>query len=357
MTRKILHIDMDAFFTSVEQRDNPSLKGRPIVVGGSPEGRGVVAAASYEARKFGVKSAMPCGEAKRRCPHLIFVKSNFQKYVEASKVIRAIFKEYSDIVEPLSIDEAFIDVTTNKIGEPLASVVAKKIRAQIFEQTKLTASAGVAPCKMIAKIASDMNKPNGITVISPEKVFDFLTNLPCKKLWGVGPVTAKKLADMGIKKIGDVRNFSKVELRHILGKWGPTLHDLSFGIDPREVSSSRNLKSRGAERTFSEDLVDEEKILEKLEDLTKEISGSLKKKNYCGKTVIIKVRYEDFDTITRSKTLGSYTDEGEKIFEVAKFLMEGQTDVGLRPVRLIGVSLSNLIGENDPFQVEMDFLN
>src|SRR5687768_5815572 len=254
--RRIVHLDMDAFYASVEQRDDPSLRGRPVAVGGRPESRGVVAAASYEARVFGIRSAMPMARAVRLCPHLVIVSPDFSKYSEASRQVFEIFREVTPLVEGLSLDEAYLDVTENALGMSLGVEVAKWVKARIFEQTRLTASAGVAPNKFLAKIASAWRKPDGLTVIAPERIDSFLEPLPVEALWGVGPVTAKRLQELGIKKLVDVRAAPIELLRQAVGSWAEGLREMAFGHDDREVVSEWEPKSSGSEETFEKDLSD-----------------------------------------------------------------------------------------------------
>src|SRR5215467_4890341 len=265
--RRILHIDMDAFYASVEQRDDPSLKGRPVAVGGSPTGRGVVAAASYEARVFGVHSAMPMARAVRLCPSLIIVRPDFQKYRTASNAVFSIFREVTPLVEPLSLDEAYLDVTENAWGETLATNVAKRLKARILDETRLTASAGVAPNKFLAKVASGWKKPDGLTVISPDRVEPFLQQLPVDALWGVGPVTAQKLRARGIERLVDVRTASAQILRDAVGSMADWLRQLANGIDDRAVNPNREVKSSGSENTFAEDLTDVEVIRQEVAEM------------------------------------------------------------------------------------------
>ncbi len=354
--RKIIHVDMDAFFAAVEQRDNPSLRGKPVIVGGSPNGRGVVSTASYEARKFGVHSAMPCSQAARLCPHGIFVKSNFESYKEASTIIREIFYEYTDLVEPLSLDEAYLDVTDNHKGNPSATLVAKEILEKIFEQTQLTASAGVSYCKFLAKIASDYDKPNGLTLITPEKAEEFLLSLDIKKFHGVGKATQKKMHAVGIKTGADLKEWTEIDLVKTFGKSGRHYYRIVRGIDNREVKANRIRKSYGKERTFSDDVEDLDWISNYLDELAGKISAGMKKINVAGKTITLKVRYKNFDTHTRSLSLTNHTNEADVISLIARQLLE-QTEVGTREVRLLGISLSNLnVNENEFYrQMELEF--
>ena len=345
---------MDAFFASVEQRDRPELKGKPLAVGGTPDSRGVVAAASYEARKFGVRSAMSSAKAARLCPHLIFVPPRFSRYVEVSDQVHAIFEEVTDLVEPLSIDEAYLDVTSNKLGEPLAGKVALHIKRRIFETTGLTASAGVAPNKFIAKIASDLRKPDGFVVIPPERVHDFVEKLPVEKLWGVGPVTAEKLHSYGIRTAADIRKFSLSEIEKLFGSFGTFLHELSHGRDDRPVETEWEPKSRGAETTFDRDILQMDKLEAVIQELAEEVSESLKRRELRGRTVTLKVRYKDFKTITRSRTLLGAVDAREPIAQVALQLLRDSTDAGHVPIRLLGVSVKGLLTATEPEQLKFD---
>ncbi|MCG8373299.1 MAG: DNA polymerase IV [Balneolales bacterium] len=339
--RKIIHVDMDAFFAAVEQRDNPDLRGKPVIVGGKPGGRGVVSTCSYEARKYGVRSAMPTNEAYRLCPHGVFVNARFEAYKEASEIVRDIFFDYTDLVEPLSLDEAFLDVTENYKGIPSGTIIAEQIRQRIFESTQLTASAGVAHCKFIAKVASDFNKPNGLTVITPEKAEAFLEELPIKKFFGVGKATQKKMKALGIETGADLKKWTEIDLVKAFGKSGRFYYKIVRGIDPRQVKPHRTRKSYGKERTFSEDIGELDWIQNFLEELAGSISEGMKKIPTAGKTVTLKVRYKNFDTITRSCSLAHYTNKADEIATIAKQLLE-QTEAGQRDIRLLGISLSNL---------------
>jgi DNA polymerase-4 len=341
--RRILHIDMDAFYASVEQRDNPSLKGKPVAVGGSPAGRGVVAAASYEARAFGVHSAMSMARAIRLCPSLMIVRPDFQKYRAASNAVFSIFREVTPLVEPLSLDEAYLDVTENSWGETLATPVAKRVKARILEETRLTASAGVAPNKFLAKVASGWKKPDGLTVISPERVEPFLQQLPVDALWGVGPVTAKKLRARGIERLVDVRTTDAQILREAVGSMADWLRQLSNGIDERPVTPHREAKSSGSENTFAEDLTDVEVIRQEVAEMAASVVRWLARKDLFARTVTIKVRYADFTTITRSHSAPPTRDEGDIAARAVGLL--SKTEAGQRPVRLLGVSVHNLSSE------------
>jgi DNA polymerase IV len=344
--RKILHVDMDAFYASVEQRDDPALHGKPVAVGGSPESRGVVAAASYEARKFGVHSALPMSRAVRLCPELVIVRPDFAKYGEVSRQIFAIFREVTPLVEPLSLDEAYLDVTENSWSEPLAVEVARRIKARIREETQLTASAGVAPNKFLAKTASAWKKPDGLTVISPDRIERFLAELPVDALWGVGPVTARRLRAAGIERLVDVRTAADEVLRRAVGSWAGSLRRLSFGEDDRPVTPNHERKSIGCEQTFARDLADLEQIRREVEALARDAAGALSRKSLLARTVVLKLRYSNFETITRSETRQPATRSEEEIVARAVALLE-KTEAGKRPVRLLGASLHGLVPENE----------
>lgn len=342
---------MDAFYASVEQRDRPELRGRPVVVGGSPDSRGVVAASSYEARRFGIRSAMSCAKAYRLCPEAVFVKPDFYKYRKVSQQIREIFLQVTDLVEPLSLDEAFLDVTDNKLGEPMAGKIARWIKNEIREKTSLTASAGVGPTKFIAKIASDLKKPDGLVIIPPEQVMDFVAKLPVEKLWSVGPATTKRLHSLAIFTAGDIRKWDVNSLESALGKHGVFLHRLAHGVDEREVDPSQESKSCGSETTFDKDILDLIELTSYVDELSSEVAGELRKMGRPGRTVTLKLRYKDFKTITRSKTLDRFTDEARVIAKTATKLLRENTDAGSVPARLIGVSVSSLRNENEPEQL------
>jgi DNA polymerase-4 len=340
--RRILHVDMDAFYASVEQRDKPALRGRPVAVGGDPDKRGVVAAASYEARAFGVRSAIPMARAVRLCPDLVIVHPDFQRYRAASQAVFAIFRSVTPLVEPLSLDEAYLDVTENAWGEPLGRVVAQRLKRDIREATGLTASAGVAPNKFLAKIASAWKKPDGLTVISPDRVERFLHALPVDALWGVGPVTAARLRERGIQRLVDVRTADPATLRDAVGSLADWLRQLADGRDDRAVEPNRAAKSAGTENTYSEDLTDPNEIRQEVDELSRGPADWLARKGLACRTVTIKVRYDDFTTITRSHTQMPPTSDADQIARRAVALLE-KTDAGTRPVRLLGVSVHNLI--------------
>jgi len=353
VVRKIIHLDMDAFYASVEQRDDPSLRGKPVAVGGSPQGRGVVAACSYEARKFGVRSAMPMARALRLCPPLEIVRPDFTKYRAVSQQVMAILRSVTPLVEPLSLDEAYLDVTENALGEPLAMEVARHLKRRIREETGLTASAGVAPNKFLAKIASGWKKPDGLTVIAPGRMEAFLAQLPVEALWGVGPVTAKKLRAVGIEKLVDVRSADEAKLRKAVGSLADWLRRLAVGDDPREVKPDRPWKSVSCEDTYPEDLTELREMRAEIERLAKRTAASLQKKALVAKTVTVKVRYADFTTVTRSHTEAPPTRDAARIAERARLLLE-RTDAGARAVRLLGVGVHGL--ESAPDGTPRDLL-
>jgi len=339
--RKIIHVDMDAFFASVEQRDFPEYKGKPLVVGGSPQSRGVVAAASYEARKFGIRSAISCAQAYKLCRHAVFVKPRFEVYKEVSWQIREIFFEYTDLVEPLSLDEAYLDVTKNHQNIPSATLIAHQIRKKIKEKTGLTASAGVSYNKFLAKIASDLNKPDGLSLITPDIAEKFIEELDVGKFHGVGKATQKKMKALGIETGFDLKQLSLNEMIGHFGKSGKHYFNIVRGIDNREVKPDRIRKSVGKERTFAEDISDIEWIHNFLEELSGKVSESLKKLDTAGKTITLKVRYKNFETITRSSTQPQFINDADEIFTVVKNLLL-ETEAGNREVRLLGISLSGL---------------
>lgn len=337
--RKIIHVDMDAFYASVEQMDHPELRGKPLAVGGS-EARGVVSAASYEARKFGVRSAMSGAQAKRLCPDIVFVRPRFDRYKEISKKIRGIFHDYTDLVEPLSLDEAYLDVTQNKKGNPSASLIAQEIRKRIFEEVGLTASAGISVNKFVAKIASDFNKPNGQKTVAPDEVLDFLEKLDIKKFYGIGKVTAERMYQQGIFTGADLKSKSREYLENHFGKSGGFYYDIVRGIHHSEVKPNRIAKSVGAEHTFFENLTSEIFMLEQLERIAAELENRLKKHGISGKTVTLKIKYSDFSTQTRSKTLPYFIADKGIILETVKELLYQERLKN--SVRLLGISLSSL---------------
>jgi DNA polymerase-4 len=341
--RRILHIDMDAFYASVEQRDNPELRGRPLAVGGQPNRRGVVAAASYEARTYGVHSAMSMAKAVRLCPSLVIVPPDFARYKAASEIIFGIYRDVTPLVEPLSLDEAYLDVTENAWGEPVATNVAKRLKERIRAETRLTASAGVAPNKFLAKIASGWRKPDGLTVIGPARVEPFLRQLPVDALWGVGPVTAGKLRTKGIERLVDVRTVDPVVLQETVGSLADWLRQLANGVDDRPVVPNREVKSSGSENTYPEDLSDIEVIRQEIAEMATHAAGWLLRRELFARTVTIKVRYADFTTITRSHTAAP-TSVASDVAGRAVQLLE-KTEAGRRPIRLLGVSVHNLCAE------------
>ncbi len=345
---------MDAFYASVEQRDDPALRGRPVAVGGSPQGRGVVAAASYEARAFGVLSAIPMARAVRLCPDLVIVRPDFSKYSSVSKQVFEIFRSVTPLVEGLSLDEAYLDVTENAWNEPLGVTVARRIKALIREGTGLTASAGVAPNKFLAKIASGWKKPDGLTVIAPERVESFLQQLPVDALWGVGPVTAARLRARGIEKLLDVRTIDPALLHEAVGSWADWLIDLSHGRDSRPVEPNRSAKSCGTENTYAQDITDIGSIRESIGEMAGECVGWLERKRRVCRTVTIKVRYTDFTTITRSCTFPAPTRETDLIREAAVNLLL-KTRAGTTPVRLLGVSVHNLLTDEEAADGRLPF--
>lgn len=339
--RKIIHVDMDAFYASVEQRDFPEYRNKPVVVGGSPQGRGVVAAASYEARTYGIHSAMPASRAVKLCPNAIFLKPRFDVYREVSQQIRDIFFRYTDLVEPLSLDEAYLDVTENRINCPSATIIAHKIKKEIRDETGLTASAGISFNKFLAKIASDLDKPDGLSLIPPEKAETFIEELEIGRFFGVGKSTQRKMESLGIRNGADLKKWNEVDLVKEFGKSGHHYYRIVRGIDKRRVKADRIRKSIGKERTFSEDISDLEWIRNFLTDLAGKIADSMKNLNASGKTITLKVRYENFETVTRSHTLHHFTDDAGEIAEMAIHLLD-ETDAGVREVRLLGISVSTL---------------
>lgn len=336
---------MDAFFASVEQLDHPELRGKPVAVGGSGE-RSVVAAASYEARKYGVRSAMPSVTAKRLCPDLIFVRHNFERYHEVSETVFGIFREYTDIIEPLSIDEAFLDVTDDKKGIGSATLIAKAIRKRIREVTGLTASAGVSVNKFLAKIASDVNKPDGIFVITPEKAEKYIESLPVEKFFGIGKVTAKQMHKLGIHFGADLKNWDKESLIRNFGKSGIFFYEIARGIDDRPVETSYERKSIGTELTYEKDLTSRFEIVAELYKVEKELMERLNAAATTGRTITVKVKFADFRQITRSRTLHDYVRSFDILHKEVTALRKGMNLEGER-IRLLGVSISGLEGEKE----------
>ncbi len=344
---------MDAFYASVEQRDNPALRGKPIAVGGSDRVRGVIAAASYEARKYRVTSAMATKVAKKKCPRLIIVPPRFSVYRGISNQIREIFYKFTDLVEPLSLDEAYLDVTENKIGEESAIKIAKQIKALIFEETKLTASAGISVNKFLAKVASDYHKPDGLTAILPENTQRFLDNLPVTDFYGVGKATAKKMERMKIYKGIDLRNYSKSDLGMHFGKMGAVFHDIARGIDDRPVDPDKKRQSVSEETTFQNDISDKHELLETLKSLSVNVAKTLQKLNLKGRTVNIKFRLPDFTTYTRSKTFVEFSNDGTNI-ELAAIELFQNIDIEVPALRLLGVGMSNLDNQKEEENNQMD---
>ena len=343
--RHIIHLDMDAFYPAVEVLDNPELKGKPVIVGGSRE-RGVVSSASYEARKFGVHSAQPIVTAVRLCPNGIFVPGRMARYKEVSGQIFEIFRRFTPLVEPLSIDEGFLDVTGSirLFGSPVE--IAKTIKQTVLEETGLTVSAGVAPSKFVAKIASDIDKPDGLTVVLRGKVRDFLDPLPIKKMWGVGKVTQEALARLNIHTFKDLSSMPVKVLEKAFGKHGVKMHALSMGVDDRDVVPGHDVKSIGHEETFAEDIIDPDSAKKELLSLADRVARRMRREGLEGRTVTLKVKYNDFKRVTRSTTLQDRTDDGQEIYSTACSLME-KTAVGKRPVRLLGISISHFSAESE----------
>ncbi len=349
--RKIIHIDMDAFFASVEQRDNPELKGKPVAVGGSGT-RGVIAAASYEARKFGVYSAMSSKIALKKCPHLIFVKHRFDAYRATSLVIRSIFRDYTDLVEPLSLDEAYLDVTHNKKGITIATDIAKEIKARIKEQTDLTASAGVSVNKFLAKVASDMDKPDGLFVIKPHQVQGFIDSLPVEKIFGVGKVTAAKMKSLGIFEGKHLKQYSENELVKKFGKSGRYFYNVARGIDNRPVMPNRERKSLGAESTFSEDYSDKAMLLKKINKVAQKVAKHVLKSKIKPLTITVKIKFANFIQITRSKTVAKPILDLVIIDKMAKELLLDVLHENQK-IRLLGITLSNFKKEQKKAQGQL----
>lgn len=340
--KKIIHIDMDAFYAAVEQRDNPALRGKPVIVGGNPNSRSVVSTASYEARKFGVHSAMPTSIAKKKCPQGIFVTPNFHKYHAVSETVMGILHQHTDIMEPMSLDEAYLDVTQHKLGIQDPVMAASLIKQSIHAVTQLTASAGVAPNCFLAKVASDFKKPDGLTVITPEEIPDFLENLPVRKIPGVGPVLEEALKKRGIQTCGELVLVKKEVLVRSFGKTGLFLYERARGRDAREVEPNTLSKQYSSEETFDKDTKDTAFLKEKLHGIADDIFQGLLREGRMGKTVVLKLKYHDFELITRSKTLAKFPQNAQEITKIACELLEAKTEAGTRPVRLIGLGISGL---------------
>ncbi|RLC21110.1 MAG: DNA polymerase IV [Deltaproteobacteria bacterium] len=347
----IIHLDMDAFYPAVEVLDHPELRGRPVIVGGGRE-RGVVSSASYEARRFGVRSAMPMARAMRLCPEGVFLPVRMERYREVSRRIFGIFHRFTPLVEPLSIDEAFLDVTgsTYLFGPPVE--MATKIRKTVREETGLTVSAGIAPSKFVAKIASDMDKPDGLTAVAPGRVGEFLDPLPIEKMWGVGRVTRAALARLGIRTFRDLRLTPEAILTDRFGRQGRVMRQLAMGMDPRAVIPDHAAKSIGHEKTFSRDILDAAAARKALLNLADKVARRMRRAKAAGGTVTLKVKYADFRQITRSETLPLATDDGREIYLAACRLLK-KTEVGRRPVRLLGISLSRLSAAGETVQLDL----
>jgi len=343
--RKIIHIDMDAFYASVEQRDNLELKGKPVVVGGESD-RGVVAAASYEARKFGIHSAMPTKMARQRCPDLIIVRHRFDVYGKISKQIRTIFGEYTDLVEPLSLDEAFLDVTSNKKGIPSATLIAREIKKRIKEETQLTASAGISINKFLAKVASDINKPDGLYLIAPEKAVEFVEKLEIEKFFGIGRVTAGKMHELGIHKGADLKKWEKADLIRLFGKNGSYYYDIARAVDNRPVNPERVRKSIGTEYTFEKDLETGSEIESELNKIGEELIRRISKSGKSGRTLTLKIKFSDFKQITRSLTVPFEIKEFDELDGITREILM-KTDLSGKKIRLLGLTVSNLEQENN----------
>ncbi len=352
--RKIIHVDMDAFYASVEQRDRPELRGLPVVVGGSPRSRGVVCTASYEARKFGIRSAMPSSQAHRRCPDAIFLPPDFERYARVSREIRAIFLRYTHLVEPLSLDEAYLDVTSNLVGASTATEVAEAIRRDIARETELTASAGVAPNKFLAKVASDMRKPNGLTVVPPSDVEAFVRALPVRKVPGVGRVTEQALKQRGIHRCADFLRFGERELIEWFGSPGRWYFRLARGIDHRPVEPGAERKSVSIEDTFPRDLTRREQAEAALWDLCTGLEQRLVRHALAGRTIFLKVKYADFRVVTRRRSCDGAIHDAAECFAIVRSLLD-KTDVGARPIRLLGVGVSHLLSARGPCQGTLPF--
>jgi DNA polymerase-4 len=347
--RKIVHVDMDAFYTSVEQFDRPELRGRPVLVGGRPEHRGVVASASYEARRFGCRSAMPMRTALRLCPHAVVVPPRFERYRQASRQIQEIFRRYTDRVEPLALDESYLDVTGHSLP---ATEVARRIKREIRAETGLTASAGAGPNKLVAKIASDMEKPDGLVVVRPSQVRDFLAPLPVSRLWGIGRVGERRLARLGVSTIGELARMDERSLNRLFGRLGPFFRKLAMGQDDRPVSAERPTRSISSETTFVDDTLDRARMLRTLGEFAREIEESLRREGLLARTLTVKVRYHDFHQITRSSTAREPLRSARAMRLRARALLD-RTAAGRVPIRLVGLGVSNLIHEEAERQLPL----
>lgn len=340
--RRILHCDMDCFYAAVHTRDDPSLEGKPVVVGGDPSGRGVVAAANYEARKYGIHSAMPAAQARRLCPHTVFLRPEFPRYRDESEEIFAIYRDYTPVIQPLSLDEAFLDVSEHLGDFGSATALAEDIRRRVREERRLTVSVGVAPNKLVAKVASDFRKPDGLTVVRPKEVEAFLGPLPVRRIYGVGPAAERSLHEMGITTVEELRELSIDRLMTRFGQWGRMLWDRARGIDDRPVHTHRERKSLSTETTFAENVRDLDEIDRILETMAGEVSRGLEKRELAASTITVKVRYPDFTTPTRSHTLPVPTSDSATIAAIARELVR-RTDAARHSVRLLGVGASNLV--------------
>ncbi len=345
--RKIIHIDMDMFYAAVEMRDRPELRGKPLVVGGRPDSRSVATTANYEARKFGIHSGMSCAEARRHCPHCLFIPPDFKKYQLVSEQIRKIFFEYTDLVETMSLDEAYLDVTHNKKNEASATRLAMEIKKRIFAATGLTASAGVAASLFVAKIASDARKPDGLCVVRPEQVMAFIRPLPVIKIPGIGRVTDARLQKMGIRTVAELEQKPLELLEKEFGKFGRYLFDIAHGIDERPVTPWRERQSYGAEETFAADILDVEALRIFLHECSRRVFTELEEEGKLARSVTLKIKYFDFQTITRRQTSDRFMTSAADVFRTASALLE-RTEAGRRPVRLAGISLSNFLEAGSP---------
>lgn len=355
MKRVIVHVDMDAFFAAIEQRDHPEYRGKPVVVGAPPDKRGVVSAASYEARKYGIRSAMPSRIAYSKCPKAIFLPVNFERYEEVSAQIMEIFQKETPLVEPISLDEAFLDLTDQVHDFDEGIKTAGRIKEAIYKKTKLTASVGIAPNKFLAKIASDIKKPNGFVVIREEEKESFLRPLPVRRIWGVGPVTESFLKQKGFRTISDLQLCSLAELSNKLGSLAQSLYPLAHGEDESPVVANRAPKQISRETTFERDLVDPGRLADVLTVLSADVAKSLSEEGLKGKTVVLKIRYSNFETITRQKTGKHHVNDAGTLLSVGKQLLEEHLDPA-RPVRLIGLGVSHFshAGKEEPQQLQMN---
>ncbi|MCB1755244.1 MAG: DNA polymerase IV [Gammaproteobacteria bacterium] len=351
--RKIIHVDMDAFYASVEQRDDPALRNRPLVVGGAPDSRGVVAACSYEARAYGIRSAMPCSQAWRLCPETVFVPPRFEVYRGISQQIRQVFAAFTDLIEPLSLDEAYLDVSACPQLDGSAVLIAREIKKRILGETGLTASAGVSYNKFLAKVASAMNKPDGLTVILPGEGEAFVETLPIGKFYGIGPVTEKKMLALGIKNGADLKQRSFAELQKYFGRSAAYFFNIARGRDERPVESARERKSIGSETTFEKDLDDIPLMLDVLAQQAHSVSGHLQQQQLCASTLSIKVKYADFTQVTRSYSVAQGFESAEEMIACLPWLL-ARTEAAGRPVRLLGISLSGLKPVSDFRQLQLD---